>query len=98
MGRKPRVRRGARESGPQTPSFGDQLEGRNVVHAALEAGNRVREIWIDRQTRPTPGLKRLEGLARDRGVKWVPCRRRDLDGISGTGVHIGVIAFAGSLP
>jgi len=98
MGRKPRVRRGARESGPQTPSFGDQLEGRNVVHAALEASTRVREIWIDRQARPTPGLKRLEALARERGVRWVPCPRKDLDAICRTGVHNGVIAFADSLP
>jgi 23S rRNA (guanosine2251-2'-O)-methyltransferase len=76
----------------------DQLEGRNVVFAALEASGRVREILVDDHARPTPKLHKLEELARTRGARWLPTPRPQLDKISQTGVHNGVIGFAEPLP
>ena len=88
-----------REGGRQRPANCDQLEGRNPVMAALEAGTRkVRAIWIDRQARPSPKLEALESLARSRGVPCPRVLRTELTGISEAGVHNGVIGFADHLP
>ncbi|MEE2828398.1 MAG: RNA methyltransferase, partial [Myxococcota bacterium] len=76
----------------------DQLEGRNVVLAALEAGDRVRQVWVDRQARPNPKLSRIEDLARSQGAGWLLVTRAELDAVSRTDIHNGMIAFASPLP
>ncbi len=76
----------------------DQLEGRNVVLAALRASRRVRSIKLDAGARPDDRLKEIVGLARKQGVPIDGVPRAELDRISQTGVHNGVIASAEPLP
>jgi 23S rRNA (guanosine2251-2'-O)-methyltransferase len=78
--------------------MGDQLEGRNVVVAALEASGRVQEIWIDERARPDPKLDLVRSLAAERGVAIHPVPRSDLDAVSQAAVHNGLIGFAHPLP
>jgi 23S rRNA (guanosine2251-2'-O)-methyltransferase len=80
------------------PKAGDQLEGRNVVLAALEASARVREIWLDQRAKPEPKIDRIVALARERDVAVHQVPRSDLDAVSQTAVHNGVIGFAHPLP
>ena len=75
----------------------DQLEGRNVVVAALRAGDRVREVLVDERARPDPKMRRLHELTRERGAVWRLVPRRELDRMSHSGVHNGVIGLADPL-
>ena len=76
----------------------DQLEGRNVVMAALRASDRVRTVLVDGRARPDRKLKELQRLTRERGAEWRLVQRRELDRMSHSGVHNGVIGLAEPLP
>ena len=76
----------------------DQLEGRNVVLAALRASDRVREVLVDGRAKPDRKLRELERLTRERGAAWRLVDRRELDRMSRSGVHNGVIGLAEPLP
>ena len=97
-------RRGDRRPRPSAntqfpaPSNGDQLEGRNVVLAALQASKRVREVWVDQRAKPDSKLQGILELARSRGAEVRAVPRDDLDSISQTAVHNGLIGFAHPLP
>lgn len=95
----PSPQRGAaaqKRSADLPPVRGDRLEGRNVVVEALERGRRpVRTIWLDVGARPDEKITRILALAAD---KIVRVERAQLDRMSLTGVHNGVIAEADPLP
>jgi len=77
----------------------DQLEGRNPVLEALQRGRRpVLRIRVDQRAKPERRLDRIIDLARQQGVPVKPVPRQDLDRISVTGAHNGVIAEASPLP
>lgn len=74
------------------PVKGDRLEGRNVVYEALVRGRRtVRIVWMDVGARSDDKIDQILAMAGDR-VKRV--ERTQLDRMSLTGVHNGVIAEA----
>ena len=76
----------------------DQLEGRNVVMAALRAGDRVREVLVDERAKPDHKMRRLQKLTRERGAVWRLVPRRELDRMTHSGVHNGVVGLADPLP
>lgn len=72
----------------------DQLEGRNVVVAALQASDRVKVIHVDARSKPSPKLDQLLALAAERGAHVQAVARGELDARSEAGVHNGVMAWA----
>jgi 23S rRNA (guanosine2251-2'-O)-methyltransferase len=82
----------------ERPSYPDQLEGRNLVLAALQHSGRVREFWIDEGARSCPKLERIRALGKERGSRCKTVPRAHLEAVSRTAVHNGVIAFAEPLP
>ncbi len=72
----------------------DQLEGRNpVLECLLRKRRKVMRLLLDERTRPHPKLDRLLQSAKAQGVPVQRVPRDDLDSISETGVHNGVIAW-----
>ncbi len=76
----------------------DQLEGRNVVLAALTAGDRVRRVLVDDRAKPDGKLRAIRDAASRKGARFELVPRGRLKELSKTGVHNGVIAFADPLP
>lgn len=68
------------------------LEGRNVVLEALRAERDLEEILLDRGVKVDGKIQEILGLARQQGVVVNRVKRRELDKISQTGVHQGIIA------
>ena len=90
-----RGRRSAPRRGPRPPGAPkDQLEGRNVVLAALQASDRVKLVHVDSRSKPSPKLQQLFELAASRGAHVQSVARASLDAVSEAGVHNGVIAWA----
>lgn len=73
------------------------LEGRNVVVEALKRQRKIFEILIDEGATGDKVLE-LSKLAAISGVKVTRVKRNDLDKISKTSLHQGVIARAQELP
>ena len=70
-----------------------QLEGRNALQEALRSGRTIDKVFIaDGQT--DRGLQRLAALAKEAGAVVVPVDRRQLDAMSFTHAHQGIIAQA----
>jgi len=87
---------------PQTtlrkPGGQDQLEGRNpVLECLLRKRRRVITLMVDERARPNPKLDRLLQSAKTQDVRLQRVPRDDLDAISETGVHNGVIAWVAPL-
>lgn len=76
----------------------DQLEGRNVVLAALTASGRVRRVLVDDRAKPDDKLREIRRLCSERKAAFEFVPRGHLKELSETGVHNGVIAFAAPLP
>ncbi|MBJ94346.1 MAG: 23S rRNA (guanosine(2251)-2'-O)-methyltransferase RlmB [Rickettsiales bacterium] len=91
-GSKPARTRGGSKRYP------DQLEGRNLVLASLRRSRRVREIWLDEGARPCPKLQAIESLSQEYGTTLKKLPREQLDEVSMTAVHNGIIGFAEALP
>jgi 23S rRNA (guanosine2251-2'-O)-methyltransferase len=94
-GKRPPGNRPPRKKTPRpqgAPS--DQLEGKNVVIAALQASDRVRLIHVDSRSKPSPKLQMIFELAAERGARVESVARGALDAVSEAGVHNGVIAWA----
>lgn len=68
------------------------LEGRNVVLEALRAERDLSEILLDRGVKVDGKIQEILGLARQQGVRVNRVKRKELDKISQTGVHQGIIA------
>lgn len=95
--RDSRNHRGAKEA-PKLAGGLEQLEGRNVVLAALQASKRVRSILLDERAKPHPKLAHLLSLAKRQEVEVKTVPRTSLDKISQADVHNGIIALADPLP
>jgi len=91
--------RDARSHRPSPRPSGDLLEGRNPVLECLTRNRRqVRRILLDQGARPVDKVLKILDLARSRGIPVQPASRPELDALSVSGVHNGVIAFADPLP
>ncbi len=77
----------------------DQLEGRNLVIEVLKRRKRtVRKILLDERVRPDPKINLLLSMAEQQRVPVTRRPRHQLDKMSETGAHNGVIAHAAPLP
>ncbi|MFT4979234.1 MAG: 23S rRNA (guanosine2251-2'-O)-methyltransferase [Myxococcota bacterium] len=77
----------------------DKLEGRNVVIEALRRRRRlVTRVLLDERAKDNPKIRELLALVESLGTPMRRVPRKRLDGISETGVHNGVIAYAEPLP
>ncbi len=102
---RPRDHRGPRQdrqrqeaSGLRKPGGQDQLEGRNpVLECLMRKRRRMITLFLDERARPHPKLDRLLQSAKDQNVQLRRVPRDDLDAISETGVHNGVIAWVAPL-
>lgn len=70
-----------------------QVEGRNPVREALQAGRSLERVLMISEERPGP-LTEIKELARTRGVRVDVVDKESLDRRSITGSHQGVIALA----
>ena len=68
-----------------------QIEGRNPVREALQSAGQISKLWIAKGTRD---LQPLIDAARERGIALRFVERRELDRVSSSGRHQGVIAWA----
>lgn len=69
------------------------LEGRNVVLEALRAKKEVNKILIDEGATSKGKIDEILYLAKEGGVPVITKTRKELDGVSVTLSHQGVIAF-----
>lgn len=72
-------------------TMNDIIEGRNPVTEALKAERDIEKILY---SGVDGSIKKILGIARDRGIPTVKTDKRKLDEISETKSHQGVIAFA----
>lgn len=73
------------------------LEGRNVVFEGLNSGRKIKKIFVDvgaLKSGKDGKIAEITELARERGVAIVPTERGELDRISQTDSHQGIIAEA----
>jgi len=71
-----------------------RIEGRNAVLGALRRDTEVREMYVDSRANVDRRMEEILSIASHRGIVIKRVDRRILDGLSYTGVHMGVIAFA----
>lgn len=70
-----------------------QLEGRNPVHEALKQGL-VLSIKMEYGHEEDAKIKQITDLARKKGIKVEYIKRKQMDKLSTTGNHQGVIGYA----
>jgi 23S rRNA (guanosine2251-2'-O)-methyltransferase len=70
----------------------DMLEGRNPVLEALKAGRTINKILIAKGDREG-SIKQIAAMAKEMGITIQEVDRRNLDSISITNSHQGVIAY-----
>lgn len=99
--RPPRNRRSTRPSVEpklRKPGGLDQLEGRNpVLECLIRKRRRMIRLLLDERARAHPKLDRLIQSAQAQGVPLERLPRAELDTISETGAHNGVIAWVAPL-
>ena len=78
---------------PESRDREDLIEGRNAVSEALRAGRTIDKIFVAKGDTDRT-LARILQKARDRGIVVTECDRRQLDAMSVTDAHQGVIAQA----
>lgn len=69
-----------------------QLEGRNAVLEALRSGRKIRRILVAKGIKPSANVSLLLELAKKKGVRIVHLDRSELDRLSQTDAHQGVLA------
>lgn len=77
----------------------DRLEGKNPVTEAIRAGREINKLWILQPAngqKLEPGLSRILDEANKRKIVVVRCTRENLDRMSQTHNHQGVIAAVAS--
>ncbi len=77
----------------------DRIEGRNPVMEALRAGRTINKLYVLKLQdggRPDPVLSRIINLAKENHVPIMEVPRQNLDNMSQTHNHQGVIAQAAS--
>lgn len=72
------------------------LEGRNPVLEALRAGRQLKKVLLAEQA-CGPQLNTLEAILREQGIPVEYCEKRDLDRLSTTRKHQGVMALVAPL-
>ena len=70
-----------------------KLEGRNPVMEALRAGREIDRMLVLKGNKEG-SIKRIVSAAKEKGIRIQEADRKQLDRISSTGSHQGVIAFA----
>lgn len=71
------------------------IEGSVSVKAVLTGGKRVvSEILFDRERRDRD-LSFILGKAREKGIKYIPCNRSEIDAVATGKTHGGIIAYVG---
>lgn len=68
-----------------------KIEGKNPVKEILCSGATVEKVWLENGNRDA-GLREIQKLARDKGLRVEFVEKRALDRLSETGHHQGVIA------
>ncbi|MBQ7075269.1 MAG: 23S rRNA (guanosine(2251)-2'-O)-methyltransferase RlmB, partial [Clostridia bacterium] len=68
----------------------DLLEGRNPITEALKADREIDKILY---SGVDGSVKKILGMAKDKGIPTVKADRKRLDELSETGNHQGVIAY-----
>ena len=77
----------------------DQIEGRNIIIEVLRRKKRkVLEIFLDERAKRDGKISEILNVAYKRKIKLHRVPRQNLDKMSKTGVHNGVIAFAEQHP
>lgn len=93
-------RRKPQKSGEDAPRGGryeeilkeNQLEGRNAILEVLKSDRDIEKIWMQKGV--TEGtLRRIVGMAKERGIVVQEVARQKLDAMSQTKNHQGVIAL-----
>ena len=69
------------------------IEGRNAVEEALKAESTIEKLCVQKN-QASAQLSRIVGMARDQKLKLVFCEPNEMDRLSPTGRHQGVIAVA----
>lgn len=72
----------------------ERIEGRNPVREALRAGRRIRRILVASGARDRGTLAEILALAAAAGVRIERVSRADIDRISATRAHQGIVADA----
>ncbi|HHW13123.1 MAG TPA: 23S rRNA (guanosine(2251)-2'-O)-methyltransferase RlmB [Firmicutes bacterium] len=72
---------------------GEWLEGRNPVWEALQAGRKLKKVYIAKQAHG-PQVSAIVALVQERGIPLEYCERKELDRLATTGRHQGVMALA----
>lgn len=70
------------------------IEGRHAVQEALRAGRTIEKVLVARESEQSQTVRRLMGLAREKGAVVQVVDGRKLDSLTITGHHQGVIAMA----
>lgn len=77
----------------------DQIEGRNIVIEVLRRRKRkMLEIFLDQKAKHDAKVSEILSVARKRDIPLKKVSRQQLDKMSQTGVHNGVIGFAEAHP
>ena len=77
----------------------DQLEGRNIIIEVLRRRKRkVVQVYIDTKTKSAEKIDDIVEMIQKRNIPMTNVPRQELDKMSQTGVHNGIIAFAEPLP
>jgi len=74
-----------------------RLEGRNPLLEAMKAGRQVNRMWVLRG-RKDPVLAKIVAMAKEQGAVIQELDRRDLDRMSSTHGHQGVVAAMAAKP
>ncbi len=73
----------------------NQVEGRNPVIEALKAGRKIEKIFLASGSNQG-SIKKIVGIAKDKGIVVQYVNRKKLDSMSSTQNHQGVIALVSS--
>lgn len=73
----------------------NQVEGRNPVIEALKAGRKIEKLFLASGSNQG-SIKKIVGMAKDKGITVQYVNRKKLDSMSGTQNHQGVIALVSS--
>ncbi|NLM38043.1 MAG: 23S rRNA (guanosine(2251)-2'-O)-methyltransferase RlmB, partial [Firmicutes bacterium] len=97
MAAKERGEQGERREWGGRGERGEWLEGRNPVWEALQAGRKLKKVYLAKQAHG-PQVSAILALVQERGIPVEYCERKELDRLATTGHHQGVMALVESLP
>ncbi|HOO61152.1 MAG TPA: 23S rRNA (guanosine(2251)-2'-O)-methyltransferase RlmB [Bacillota bacterium] len=86
-------------SGELSSPTNDRLEGRNPIMEALRAGRTINKLYVaknDETNRRDPSAGRVVAMAKEKGIPVMEVPRKNLDDMSQTHNHQGIIAMVAS--